>query len=181
MKGKLNIALIGLSGLEALGIKCLIHEECEAKIENYRQFEDFHTADDERDVYVVSADVFVTTAEFFLPRKQRTLVVTRGNLSLTSNAGITFLGADSDEADIIKILQAVLKNVEGLEPQHDNLSAREIEVLKLISYGKMNKEIADTLCISVNTVITHRKNISSKLGIKSASGLSLYAMMNGII
>ncbi|MDE6753269.1 MAG: helix-turn-helix transcriptional regulator, partial [Muribaculaceae bacterium] len=50
-----------------------------------------------------------------------------------------------------------------------------------IAQGKINKEIADILCISVNTVITHRKNISSKLGIKSASGLSLYAMMNGII
>ena len=43
------------------------------------------------------------------------------------------------------------------------------------------KEIADSLNISVNTVLTHRKNISSKLGIRSVSGLSLYAMMNGII
>lgn len=181
MKGKLKIALIGLSGLEALGIKSLIHDECDAKIESYGNFGDFHSSDDERDLYVVSSDAFVTSADVFLPRKQRVLVVTGGKLAPACNAGVTFVSKDSDEADITKILQNVLKNIEGQEPQHDNLSAREIEVLKLLSSGKINKEIADELCISINTVITHRKNISSKLGIKSASGLSLYAMMNGII
>lgn len=167
--------------MEALGIKSLIHDECDAKVESYGNFGDIHSSDDDRDVYVVSADVFVMAADFFLPRKQRVIVVTGGNVSSSCNAGVTFVSKDSDEADITKVLQGVLKNIEGLEPQHDNLSAREIEVLKLISSGKINKEIADELCISINTVITHRKNISSKLGIKSASGLSLYAMMNGII
>jgi DNA-binding CsgD family transcriptional regulator len=61
------------------------------------------------------------------------------------------------------------------------LSIREIDVLKEIAKGKTNKEIADTLCISVNTVITHRRNLTAKIGIRSASGLSLYAMMNGLI
>ncbi|MDE6218264.1 MAG: LuxR C-terminal-related transcriptional regulator, partial [Muribaculaceae bacterium] len=61
------------------------------------------------------------------------------------------------------------------------LSSREKEVLGLIAQGLSNKEIADRLCISVNTAITHRKNISSKLGIKSASARSLYALMNGLI
>lgn len=181
MKGKLKIAIIGLSGLEALGIRCLIHDECDANIESYRDFNDFHSADDERDIYVASADVFVMNTDFFLPRKQRALVVVGRNVSPSCNAGVTSVSVDSDEAEIIKSLQCVLKNIDGREPQHDNLSAREIEVLKLISSGKINKEIADQLCISINTVITHRKNISSKLGIKSASGLSLYAMMNGII
>ena len=45
----------------------------------------------------------------------------------------------------------------------------------------MNKEIADNLGISINTVLTHRKNLTAKLGIRSVSGLSFYAMMNGII
>ena len=61
------------------------------------------------------------------------------------------------------------------------LSAREIEVLVLITKGLINKEIADKLNISLTTVITHRKNITEKLGIKSVSGLTIYAVMNGYI
>ncbi|VBB48448.1 conserved hypothetical protein [uncultured Paludibacter sp.] len=58
------------------------------------------------------------------------------------------------------------------------LSEREIEVLKQLALGLSNKEIADKLNISINTVITHRKNISQKTGIKSASGLTIYAVVN---
>ncbi len=62
-----------------------------------------------------------------------------------------------------------------------SLTQREKDVLRLIATGLTNKEIADELNISVNTVITHRKNVTQKLGIRSASGLSLYALMNGLI
>ena len=54
-------------------------------------------------------------------------------------------------------------------------------VLQLVVEGLINKEIADRLNISINSVHTHRKNISAKLGIKSVSGLSVYAIMNGIV
>ena len=54
-------------------------------------------------------------------------------------------------------------------------------MLRLIASGRMNKEIAQELSISINTVLTHRKNITTKLGIKSVSGLTFYAMMNGIV
>lgn len=61
------------------------------------------------------------------------------------------------------------------------LSDREVEVLKAIALGLPNKLIADKLCISVHTVITHRKNLTNKLGIKSVSGLTVYALLNGMI
>ena len=61
------------------------------------------------------------------------------------------------------------------------LTPRELEVLKLIVEGKLNKEIADRLHISFQTVLTHRKNITSKLGIKTVSGLTFYAIMNGLV
>lgn len=61
------------------------------------------------------------------------------------------------------------------------LSDREIDVLKAVAMGSSNKEIADKLFISINTVITHRKNITDKLGIKSIAGLTVYAMMNNLI
>ena len=60
-------------------------------------------------------------------------------------------------------------------------SQRETEVLRLVASGCINKEIAHRLNISINTVLTHRKNITAKLGIKSVSGLTFYAMMNGLI
>ena len=63
----------------------------------------------------------------------------------------------------------------------DALSKREIEILILVAQGLMNKEIADRLNISLNTVITHRKNIIKKTGIKSVAGLTSYALMHNYI
>lgn len=72
--------------------------------------------------------------------------------------------------------------VAGLENDgNKSLSSREIEVLKQIVKGLTNKEVGDHLCISLNTVLTHRKNITSKLGIKTIPGLTFYAITNGII
>lgn len=61
------------------------------------------------------------------------------------------------------------------------LSDREIEVLSLIVQGYINKEIADRLNIGMTTVITHRKNIMEKLGVKSVSALTIYAVTHGYV
>lgn len=61
------------------------------------------------------------------------------------------------------------------------LSEREIDVLKAVAQGYSNKEIADKLFISKNTVITHRKNITDKLDIKTIAGLTVYAILNKLI
>lgn len=67
------------------------------------------------------------------------------------------------------------------DDNQSDLSQREIEVLQLVAKGLTNKEIADKLFISAHTVITHRKNITEKLGIKSVSGLTVYAVLKKII
>lgn len=69
------------------------------------------------------------------------------------------------------------KDASGVEA----LSEREREIVAAIVRGLTNKEIADFLCISVNTVLTHRKNISRKLNIRSVSGLTIYAIVNHIV
>ena len=61
------------------------------------------------------------------------------------------------------------------------LSEREREIVGCIVRGMTNKEIADNLFISVNTVLTHRKNISRKLNIHSVSGLTIYAIVNKLV
>jgi len=63
----------------------------------------------------------------------------------------------------------------------DALSDREKDVIVALVQGMANKEIADHLCISTNTVITHRRNIARKLQIHSPAGLTIYAIVNGLV
>lgn len=81
-----------------------------------------------------------------------------------------------------KIMAVLTRKKE--EPAINNnqaLTNREQDVLRCVALGFANKEISDELSISINTVITHRKNISNKLGVKSASGLTIYAVINNLI
>ncbi len=84
---------------------------------------------------------------------------------------------------IINTIDQVLHKARTLdeESEQESLSERETDVLKLLVTGLANKEIADKLNISPHTVITHRKNISQKTGIKSVSGLTIYAVVKGLI
>ena len=70
---------------------------------------------------------------------------------------------------------------EQIENEPDELTNREIDVLKLVALGYSNKEIADKLFVSIHTVMSHRKNMTQKLGIKSISGLTVYAIINNYI
>ena len=85
------------------------------------------------------------------------------------------------------IPKKILKIIETARPENDQaadnieLSEREKEVLVALSQGFANKEIADKLCISTHTVISHRKNIVRKTGIKTVAGLTLYALFNNLI
>ncbi len=63
----------------------------------------------------------------------------------------------------------------------DELSSREKEILVCVAKGMLNKEIADHYNLSIYTVITHRKNITRKTGIKSVAGLTVYALLNKLI
>lgn len=67
------------------------------------------------------------------------------------------------------------------DEESDGLSAREKEVLVQVVKGLSNKEIADVMCLSTHTVMSHRKNIARKLNIHSTAGLTIYAIVNGIV
>ena len=79
----------------------------------------------------------------------------------------------------------VTKNISGMvlgaAQNADALSDRERDVIVSLVQGMSNKEIADHLFISVNTVITHRRNIARKLQIHSPAGLTIYAIINGLV
>lgn len=82
-----------------------------------------------------------------------------------------------EESDITIRKERSSKAGEGKE----KLSDREKEILVCVAKGLINKEIADKLNISINTVITHRKNISRKTGIKTVPGLTVYAILNNLV
>lgn len=67
------------------------------------------------------------------------------------------------------------------KPEDSTLSAREKEILVCVAQGMINKEIADHLNISIHTVISHRKNITHKTGIKTVAGLTVYALLNHLL
>lgn len=91
---------------------------------------------------------------------------------------IKYLEDKSRQSDVsAKISSMIGKNQEGA----DALGEREKDVIVALVQGMSNKEIAEHLCISVNTVITHRRNIARKLQIHSPAGLTIYAIVNNLI
>ncbi len=90
----------------------------------------------------------------------------------------------SEEKEIItgKIKRLMDLHASLLSPSGSSeLTQREKTIVRQVSLGLTNKQIAEELFLSTHTVTTHRKNISSKLGIKSVSGLTVYAIVNNII
>ena len=89
-----------------------------------------------------------------------------------------------DDLDILSRKIAGLLNVASEEEETDNqdtLSQREKEIVVCVVKGMTNKEIAEKLFLSIHTVITHRRNISKKLQIHSAAGLTIYAIVNKLV
>ena len=87
-----------------------------------------------------------------------------------------------NEAALLRKLRAAIEQGETnpYSDSHD-LSERERDVLILVAKGMANKEIADRLNISIHTVMSHRKNITHKTGIKSVAGLTVYALLNNLL
>lgn len=83
--------------------------------------------------------------------------------------------------DVASVEQVLLRLIDLDDRAEDELTAREKDIVTGIALGQSNKEIADALCISVHTVMTHRKNIVSKLKIRNSAGLTIYAIVNGLI
>ena len=135
------------------------------------------------DYYFTNAALFVLYADFFLPRRSKTMVLidgTEGEGGLSATSHITIKA--SQEVIIEQLEQLFTGENNSISSDNNKeLSTRETDVLQLIVKGSTNKEIADKLNISLNTVLSHRKNITTKLGIKTVSGLTFYAIMNGII
>ena len=92
------------------------------------------------------------------------------------------IGLNDDPVLIVRKLRESLDSrQDNSETEEYDLSAREKEILVCVAKGMLNKEIADDCNLSIQTVITHRKNITRKTGIKTVAGLTVYALLNNLI
>lgn len=92
------------------------------------------------------------------------------------------IGMYDDPVSIVrKLREALASRQETPDTEGHDLSAREKEILVCVAKGMLNKEIADFYNLSIHTVITHRKNITRKTGIKTVAGLTVYALLNNLV
>lgn len=171
-------AIIHQNVLVSTGISQILHELFDFRT-TILDINDIEAVLDNYDLLIISSNVFTSHHKFFYTRKHKTIIITSNLLHGCENINIIDEYWSKDK--IVAAIQNTISNLELIKSSHNELTKREIEVLQLVVKGHINKEIADILNISFNTVLTHRKNITSKLGIKSISGLSVYAMMNGLI
>lgn len=88
--------------------------------------------------------------------------------------------------DDLDVISEKISRLQKIEPEveedsSESLSQREKEIVICVVRGMTNKEIAEKLFLSIHTVITHRRNISRKLQIHSAAGLTIYAIVNKLV
>ncbi|MDR1555776.1 MAG: LuxR C-terminal-related transcriptional regulator [Tannerellaceae bacterium] len=184
MRRTKQIAIILSDTLQSTGLQSLLTDYFPpVEITDFRTFGDLPEGGNDFHYYLTKADTFILNIDFFLPRHSRTLILTPDNKVSSPGTGYNYLNTGSSKETLIEQLQQFFStegNNEVVE-RNKELSLREKEVLRLIAQGSTNKDIADKLNISLNTVLTHRKNITARLGIKTVSGLTFYAIMNGLI
>ena len=187
-----KIAIIDPSTLSALGLKSILQNVMPIMtVDTFGSFAELIANEPESYYhYFVAMNVVLENKAFFSEHRRKTIVLT---LSLDATSQLSefhSLCTNVPEQALIRSLLALEQHAHGggqhLPPmpkalQQKILTDREIEVMSLIVQGYINKEIADKLSIGLATVITHSKNIMEKLGMKSVSALTIYAVMHGYV
>jgi DNA-binding CsgD family transcriptional regulator len=182
MLNKQNIAIISSDFLSGYGLKSLLYEYFNpTEVDVFATVGEYHASKNVHHLVVLPAiDYLMHAGEFSAKNKVLTIAAAP---QPNRHGQIPHLYTLCSEQELVEQLQNILMRFDapqGVEAKNE-LSEREREVLAKVAQGAINKEIADSLNISLNTVITHRKNITAKLGIKTISGLTVYAIINGII
>jgi len=187
-----RIAIIDPNTLAVIGLRQILQNIMPImQVETYGSFEEFMNSSPNEIVhYFVAVTIAVENRAFFLEHRHKTIVLTTSNEPSSQLSGFHSISINVPEEALVKqvlVLEQYAhahgKNLPEMPKvlTAKILSDREIEVLSLIVQGYINKEIAEQLYISLATVITHRKNIMDKLGMKSVSALTIYAVMHGLV
>lgn len=186
------LAIVESNTLAAMGLKQLLETAMPfASVKTFGTFGEFEANQPELYMhYFVSMQIVLANRSFFLAHKHKTIVLTPSNDPKSQLNDFHCICVCVSESMLIKELLSLQhqghphgEHLPQMEDKNNEkaLSDRETEVLALIAQGKINKEIADQLCIGLTTVITHRKNIQEKLGLKSVAALTIYAVTHGLV
>ena len=192
MPGRPKVAIIDANTLAVLGLKQILQNVMPIMtVDTFGSFSELESGHpDQYAHYFVAMDIVLTHRVFFLERQRKTIVLTLSLNETSQLNGFHSLCINQPESQLIRQLLMLQqyahhggRNLPQMPQilQQKLLTDREIEVMSLIAQGLINKEIADRLNIGLSTVITHRKNIMDKLGMKSVSALTIYAVMHGYV
>ncbi len=187
-----KIAIIDPNTLSVLGLKSILQTVMPIMtVDTFGSFTELEANHPEQYFhYFVSMNVVLENKPFFLAQRKKTIVLTLSLDTMSQLSEFHSLCINVPESELVRSLLMLEQHAHGhgqnLPPmpkalQQKILSDREIEVMSLIVQGFINKEIADKLNIGLSTVITHRKNIMDKLGLKSVSALTIYAVTHGYV
>ena len=191
-EGRPKIAIIDPNTLAAMGLKQMLQNVMPIiSVDTYGSFTELEANQpDQYFHYFVSMAIVLENKLFFLERRRKTIVLTLSLDTMSQLSDFHCLCINVPEQQLVRSLLMLEQHAHGKGqnlPQmpailsQKILSGREIEVMSLIVQGLINKEIAEKLNIGLATVITHRKNIMEKLGMKSVSALTIYAVMHGYV
>lgn len=187
-----KIAIVDSNTLAVLGLKQILQNVMPIMtVDAFGSFAELQANHPDDYVhYFVSMNIVLQERQFFQERRQKTIVLTLQLEETSPLSAFHSLCINQPEQHLIRQLLQLAQHAHSggrnlptmpKALQQKILSDREAEVMSLIVQGYINKEIADRLNIGLPTVITHRKNIMDKLGIKSVSALTIYAVMHGYV
>ena len=170
------IAILTANVLVGVGLRSILEKAVPAAdVELFGNFQEFAEADPERFIhYFVTAQLFAAHNAFFRARSHRTIVLANGQ----TPAGVHCIDVQTDEERFVHSLMRLQHSVR--RPEHA-LPVQPQAAQPLIAGGLINKQVAARLGIGLTTVISHRRNIMEKLGIRTAAGLVVYALAAGYV
>lgn len=191
----MRIALIGLAPLQSLGLREVIREKYPAAEVLIFDCDNVSAPDGwpEADKYIVSSAAMAAFARHLMPRLSAVLLLTSSRPLTDGRNSLPCLSPLATEQEISRTLGSFINgqiavvhhphHLAGKPEKVDDLrlTAREVDVLRETVMGLSVKEIAVKLGISVNTVLTHRKNLAEKTGMHSAPALVYYAMKHRLV
>ena len=185
-------AIIDRNTLSYVALKHILQERFNhVDVFAYNSIEEFIRDSNRHFVhFFVSADILFCNADEFDTLKNETTILYTGAAGNIEKNGYRILDVSLSEEKIIEQLHH-LQNTGRYEnsgiPSHSaddavlGLSQREKDVLRLIVKGRLNKEVADELKISLPTAIFHRNNICDKLQTRSVGKLTVMAVLSGLV